>query len=95
LRLPLSPACLDYAEATRADPFRLALAGGEDYELLFTVPPRRKAEAERLARRLGCRLSRIGTIHAPRLGLTLIEPNGSSHKLPIISYRHFDSAPRA
>lgn len=95
LRLPLSPACLDYAESTRADPFRLALAGGEDYELLFTAPPRHKAQVERLARRLGCRLSRIGTIHAPRLGLTLIEPNGSSHKLPIISYRHFDSAPRA
>src|SRR5881396_1626150 len=35
--LPLSPACRAYAAASRLDPVRLALTGGEDYELLFSI----------------------------------------------------------
>jgi len=55
-RLPLAPACRRLGVAGRA----LAATGGEDYELLFTVPARR---LPRLARvRLGCRVTRIGTI---------------------------------
>nr|MBI3614184.1 thiamine-phosphate kinase [Nitrospirota bacterium] len=91
LTLPLSPACLDYAEASRKNPFELALAGGEDYELLVTVSPRHKTKVERLARLFGCRLSRIGRIQSPQRGLTVIEPDGSSHRLTITSYRHFEA----
>lgn len=94
LALPLSPACLDYAEARRKDPFQLALAGGEDYELLVTVPPGNRTQVERLARSLGCRLSRIGRIQSPRLGLTVIGPDGSSHALAITGYRHFEARPQ-
>ena len=36
--LPLSHACRAYAAETKTDPIQLALRGGEDYELLFTVP---------------------------------------------------------
>ncbi len=90
LTLPLSPACLDYAEARRKNPFELALAGGEDYELLVTVSPRNQARVSQLARSFGCRLSRIGRIQSQRQGLTVIEPDGSSHKLAITSYRHFE-----
>lgn len=49
------------------DPVRLALAGGEDYELCFTV--RQGAPGARaLARRLGVRVTEIGRIEA-RCGL--------------------------
>ncbi|MDE3226535.1 MAG: thiamine-phosphate kinase [Nitrospirota bacterium] len=95
LALPLSPACLDYAEARRKNPFMLALTGGEDYELLVTVPPKNKTNVERLARSFGCRLSRIGRIQSPQRGLTVIEPDGSSHKLAITSYRHFETRSHA
>ncbi|MBM4132456.1 MAG: thiamine-phosphate kinase [Nitrospira sp.] len=91
LTLPLSPAFLDYAEARRKNPFELALAGGEDYELLVTVSPRNRTRVELLARSSGCRLSRIGRIQSQQQGLTVIEPEGRSHKLALTSYRHFEA----
>jgi thiamine-monophosphate kinase len=61
-RLPISSALTTYGHDTRQDPLRFALAGGEDYELLFTVRPAAAARCVRLLRRLhlSCRL--IGTI---------------------------------
>lgn len=44
-----------------ADPLRLSLAGGEDYELLFTLRPGATA-ATSLRQRLGVAVSEIGTI---------------------------------
>ncbi len=45
------------------DPVDAACAGGEDYELLFTVPPRRTRAFEAVQRRLGgLPCARIGTI---------------------------------
>ena len=37
--LPLSPALRSFAELAGTDPVETALGGGDDYELLFTVPP--------------------------------------------------------
>ena len=62
-RLPLSSALRASFEAAAAE--RLALGGGDDYELLFTVPP----DAERgLETRLGAAvaITRIGAIVAGR-----------------------------
>lgn len=47
-----------------ASGLRLALAGGEDYELLFTVPRRRVPEAGRLAAATGVAVTEIGAITA-------------------------------
>jgi thiamine-monophosphate kinase len=57
-----------------ADPVlerRCVLAGGDDYELLFTAPPAARAAIEALAAPLGVALSRVGSIEAgaPRLQL--------------------------
>jgi thiamine-monophosphate kinase len=63
------------------DPQRLARAGGEDYELLFTVRPG-AASAEGLTRRLGCRVSEIGrVVRAPARGRRRAAPRGG--------WRHF------
>jgi len=61
-QLPLSSALVAYGHETRQDPRRFALAGGEDYELLFTVRPDAATRCARLLRRLrlSCRL--IGMI---------------------------------
>lgn len=57
--LPLAPILLGFAERRAA--LRLALAGGEDYELLIAAPPGAlDAVAEAAERTFGTRLARIG-----------------------------------
>ena len=58
--LPLSAALLSLVGEVRAR--ELALAGGDDYELVFTTPPARRTEVETLGAELGLVLSRIGHI---------------------------------
>ena len=63
--LPLAPGLARAAARLRVDPLALALSGGEDYELLFTVG-RRGPSAAALSRRLLCRVTEIGAITAAR-----------------------------
>lgn len=88
--LPLSPAGLAYADATGSDPVRMALTGGEDYELLFTTPARLCGRLERSARRKGFHLTKIGTITPARFGIRARSAEGL-RPLPVTSYRHFQS----
>ncbi len=77
--LPLSPA---YQAATRGrrDPWEPALAGGEDYELVATVPVGRVPRALRAARRAGTRLSIIGSVVAGR-GVRVARPEGGIYRV--------------
>jgi thiamine-monophosphate kinase len=50
-------ACADEALATQC-----LLSGGDDYELVFTADPEKRAEVETLSRDLGLPLARIGRI---------------------------------
>jgi thiamine-monophosphate kinase len=85
-RLPLSEA---YRAASRADN-RLALQGGEDYELLCTVPERRVDLLERTQARLGCRITWIGVITAGRK-VRILDPSGETLRLGTAGYDHFRS----
>lgn len=60
-----------------------ALHGGEDYELLFTLDPRRKPPAHFE----GIPLTPIGTITAGRR-LVLVGPDGRRKPLPIRGFQH-------
>ncbi|HXV67808.1 MAG TPA: thiamine-phosphate kinase [Nitrospira sp.] len=88
-QLPISSALLAYAESRRLDPVQLALTGGEDYELLFTVPPATQPVLERQARARGFRITRIGTIRPGRFGLRMPSIEGAAKAIPITSYEHF------
>ncbi len=92
-RLPLSVSCRAFARAEGIDPVQLGLAGGEDYELLFTVPAGRRARLERLAYRLGTRLTCIGRIEPKARGIRVRGTDHRREPLPITSYRHFSSTP--
>lgn len=61
--LPLSDS---FRRALEKDPelIELALSGGEDYELLFTVPPGRESALAPLGLSLSLPLTRIGTVTA-------------------------------
>ena len=87
--LPISPACHTYAQRRRLDPARLALSGGEDYELLFTVPPRKRAQLDRLSRAHGFRITCIGEIMPTRFGITARGLDGTPRPLRVTSYEHF------
>ena len=87
--LPLSPACRAYAAARKLDPVNLALTGGEDYELLFTVSPRQRPRLERTALMQGFSLTYIGNIHPHRFGMQALSPHGTRHRLANRSYEHF------
>ena len=63
--------------AWAGDARTLALAGGEDYELLFSCAPR-AADPTRLARRLGVRVSAIGRVVA-RPGIRGLPEGGWRH----------------
>lgn len=59
-KLPLSQALKDSCDSTTA--IQLALSGGEDYELLFTVPEARRGSLDVLLSPYGIPLSCIGRI---------------------------------
>jgi thiamine-monophosphate kinase len=85
--LPLSPA-LRRAIADPARRRELALSGGDDYELCFTVPPRREARLAAIARALRLPLARIGAVTAGR-ALRLRDAAGRRVALSRPGYDHF------
>jgi thiamine-monophosphate kinase len=86
-RLPLSAALR--AQAGEAGARQLALTGGDDYELCFTVPPARAAElAPRLAN-VKCEITRIGRIEAGS-GIMLLE-HGVPAAQSFAGFDHFRS----
>ena len=91
--LPISPACRDYALGVKRDPASFALAGGEDYELLFTVPIRQRIRFERASARRRMRITRVGKITPAKDGLRMALPDGRQHPLPVSSYEHFRPRP--
>lgn len=87
--LPISNACRTYAAVTKQDATDLALAGGEDYELLFTVPRRQRKRFLLDAARHRIRVTRIGTIKPARSGIRGMAPGGRLRALTVTSYEHF------
>jgi thiamine-monophosphate kinase len=71
--LPVARACLS-ALGERARLF--AARAGEDYELLFAMRPAREPALRRLARRLDCRVTRIGRLVRGRPAVRVLGPDG-------------------
>jgi thiamine-monophosphate kinase len=65
-----------------------ALAGGDDYELLFTAPPERHGDLEALARRLDLPLTRVGQIRAGS-DLEVVDRHGHRLEPPAKGWQHF------
>ncbi len=67
---------------------RLALAGGDDYELLFTAPPQHRLAVEAAAHTSDTPVRRIGQINAA-LGLRLLDGQGQPLTNTFASFDHF------
>lgn len=87
--LPISSALRKYAGMNKLDPIDVALEGGEDYELLFTAPPRHRKTVEQLGRQIGCPVSCIGMITPSSNGLRIKNRAGIVRQLPMLGYQHF------
>jgi thiamine-monophosphate kinase len=73
--VPLAPAARELSEATGREPWQL-LGGGEDYELLASIPPGQLEEAEQAVREAeGIGLTRIGEVLAGA-GVEIRLPDG-------------------
>jgi len=88
--LPLST---EFAGQYRSNPslIDLALHGGEDYELLFSVAEDAAPTVERLAAELAVPVSRIGRLKAGSGAIDLREADGQLHPVTADGFDHFAS----
>lgn len=90
LHLPALPAAAGLACRDRALAQDCLLAGGDDYELLFTAPAAQHAALLQLAKQLGLPLSCIGRTQAGTPGgIDLLDDAGHSLPVPRRGYDHF------
>jgi len=68
---------------------RLALAGGEDYELLFTVPPVKEKLLAGIMEMTGLPLTRVGRITADNLKLEVRDAGGRLYVPSHGGFNHF------
>ena len=85
-RVPLSPV---FRRVAGPGDLACALSGGEDYELLFTARSDARKAVERVARRTGVAITRIGECVPRRHGLMLVDPRGERAPLTAPGYDHF------
>ncbi len=76
MSLPLASGVTEVAAAAESDALELAVSGGEDYELLATLPAARFGDAARLVTQQGgTKLTRIGEVVAGE-GVEIRRPDG-------------------
>jgi thiamine-monophosphate kinase len=82
--IPIHPSVRDAARLTRNDPLDFALAGGEDFELLFSISP----ENKQLLEERGIPAMVVGRVTEAAAGRVLIFPDGMQTPL-VDGYNHF------
>jgi thiamine-monophosphate kinase len=91
--LPLSLDFREHFPTLTEEALSLAVAGGEDYELLFTVPPEKIPKIFPLLDKLGTPVSVIGTI-TDELTVAVIGPDGREISLDRKGFDHFSDRDR-
>ena len=76
------------AGTERALALQCVLAGGDDYELLFTAAPAAATRIEEISKKLALPLTRIGAI-TERRGLVVTDERGSPLATLPRAYDHF------
>jgi thiamine-monophosphate kinase len=85
--VPIEPLAREWFEAQQQDPVFPALAGGDDYELLFAVRPHLRTRLAAVRRLADVPITRIGVCTAAP-ELVVSSSNGSAAPLPP-GYGHF------
>ncbi len=88
--LPISPSLAHYCGERGLSPLDFVLNGGEDYELLFTVPLPRISEAvQKLPAETGVAVKSIGRMVPKSKGVSLITRRGERKPLAAKGFDHF------
>lgn len=91
-RLPILEATLRVAESIGKSPTSLALYGGEDYELLFTIHPNLAGDLKATVEKAtGTPVTVVGEIMPPEFGICLVT-DGRLEELQAKGYNHFGGA---
>lgn len=83
-KIPIDPMTYDTAREFGLDPTVCALSGGEDYELLFTIP---QSDYDKIKGQLD--LSVIGYITEASVGATMISKSGKVHEITAQGWNAF------
>lgn len=89
-RVPLSRAFNRVAEPRD---LTCALGGGEDYELLFTAASDTRRRVERVAKRTGVPITRVGECVSQKHGVALLDSRGVRVPLEALGHDHFKVKP--
>jgi len=88
-RIPVAPCAVDVAERLGVDPLELALASGEEFELIVAIP---KNEVERATEHVeavtGTGVTCIGEVVGAGMGCTLVRRDGGAEPLERGGYEH-------
>ncbi|HEX6323913.1 MAG TPA: thiamine-phosphate kinase [Vicinamibacterales bacterium] len=85
--LPIDPAARAVFELLGRDPLRAAIEGGDDYELLFTVPARTRGRFRSARAHLGRPATRIGVVTEG--DALVIEGGPAGLELETLGFDHF------
>lgn len=87
-KIPMLPSMVESAEFFSADPFKLALEGGEDYQLLFSFQKDQESKVRSALKRCGKKLSVIGeTVNASE-GISLQKADGKWTQMRASGWDH-------
>jgi thiamine-monophosphate kinase len=87
--VPLSPAYRKTLKPGSAGYYDAALGGGEDYELLFTVPPEKEKTIAALRKISGVSLTRIGEVTGKKGELKILDAGGREVSYKKEGFTHF------
>ena len=85
-KIPVAEEMKKAAFKFEIDPTACALSGGEDYELLFTLP---QAEYEKLV--LNEQISVVGYMTAEEEGMNIITKGGNKHQITAQGWNHLEN----
>jgi thiamine-monophosphate kinase len=88
--IPVAEGVVEFFEGNREEALSWAVAGGEEYELVFTMAGRHEAKLSGLSEALGVGLTRIGKIVPKSSGVKLAGPDGERDLKPG-GFDHFKS----
>ncbi|MFB3896149.1 MAG: thiamine-phosphate kinase [bacterium] len=89
-KIPIHPATKKVAELANKRPIDFALQGGEDFELVFTMPPDAALDVKQeVEEKLKLPISIIGDIVDKDQGIVILLPDGTAETLTKFGYNHF------